>query len=118
MAEVVDFRAVRAQRRLSVWRQKVARVMDANRRTLGRLYSTGALFSPQGSKVGRDLLLAHQCLIKITDLLDRLSNEGEVPPPRSVEGLEKLYSELDALLDRTQVLTLRSGDFLARLRRE
>jgi hypothetical protein len=35
-----------------------------------------------------------------------------------VEGLEKLYTELDALLDRTQALTLRSGDFLARLRQE
>ena len=92
--------------------------MESNQRTVGRLYATGALFSRQGTRVGRDLLLAHQHLLKISALLDRLANDGDVPAPRNPAELEKLYLELDALLDRTQAITHRSGDFLSRLRKE
>ncbi len=92
--------------------------MESNQRTVGRLCATGALFSRQGTKVGRDLLLAQQHLLKISALLDRLANDGDVPAPRSPAELEKLYLDLEALLDRTQALTHRSSDFLSRLRKE
>jgi len=118
MADVVDLRTVRARVRVEAWRQKVERVMESNRRTIGKLYATGALFSRQGSRVGRDLLLAHQHLLKVNVLLDRLSDDGDVPAPRKPAEREALYRELDALLDKTQAITHRSGDFLARLRRE
>ena len=117
-AEVVDLSEVRAQLRLVAYQDKIERVIDSNRKAIGRLYATDALFTEQGSRAGRDLLLAHQHLLKVIGLLNRLSNSGDVPAPRHATEIDEVYRELDALLDRTNELTHRTGSFLARLRGE
>jgi hypothetical protein len=116
--KVVDLRAARERKRLSEWRSKLARVMASNQRTIGRLYATGVLFSGQGAKMGRDLLLAHQHLLKMDALLDRLSEQGARRAPPTPRQTQALYLELDALLDRAGALTHRSGALLSGLRRE
>lgn len=109
---------VRARHRLSTYRAQISSVMDSNRRAIARLYTTGALFSRQGARAGRDLLLAHQHLLKVATLLDRLSDSGAVPAPRRPQEINALYRELDLLLDRTSTLTSRTGHYLARLQGE
>lgn len=118
MAEVVQLSEVLAHRKLSTYQEKIATVLDSNKRAIGRLYTSGALFSRQGCKAGRDLLLAHQHLLKVVTLLERLADHGDVPAPREAQQVSAVYRELDQLLDRTSELTVRTGQYLARLKRE
>jgi hypothetical protein len=117
-AVVVNLTEVRAQRRLFAYQDKIATVLDSNRSAIGRLYTTGALFSRQGARAGRDLLLAHQHLLRVVALLNRLCDQGEVPAPRRENEVNAVYRELDLLLDRTTELTSRTGHYLARLHGE
>lgn len=112
---VVDLGQVRAKRRLLAYQNKICRALDSNRRSIGRLYATGLLFSYEGSRAGRDLLLAHQHLLKVVALLDRLRAS---PATRSPTAANAAYRELDLLLERTGELTSRTGHYLARLRGE
>ncbi len=114
----MNLEEVRAQRRLGGYQDKIAQVLDSNRRAIGRLHSTGALFSRQGARAGRDLLLAHQHLLRVVSLLNRLSDVGEVPAPRKPIEVDAVYQELDQLLGRTSELTSKTGHYLARLRGE
>jgi hypothetical protein len=123
-SNVIDLASERGRRRIGEYERRIRAVLDANRRALGRLFSTGLLFTRQGSRAGRDLLLAHQHLLKVVDLLGQLSDWGDIgaapelrEPPRGAE-IEALYEELDSLLERTNQLTTRTGDFLATLARE
>jgi hypothetical protein len=122
-ANVIDLASERGRRRIGEYESKILSVLDANRRALSRLFATGLLFTRQGSRAGRDLLLAHQHLLKVVDLLGQLGDWGEMvcaelrEPPKGAE-IEALYEELDALLERTNQLTSRTGDYLAPLARE
>ncbi len=107
---------VRARRRLLGYQDKMTSVLDSNRRAIGRLYTTGALFSRQGSRAGRDLLLAHQHLLRVVTLLEQLSAGTDGPVVRSAPEAEMVYRQLDRLLDRTSELTHRTGHYLERLR--
>ncbi|MFZ5471955.1 MAG: hypothetical protein ACOZIN_21200 [Myxococcota bacterium] len=115
---VVLLAAVRARRRVDAYRQRIGAIIETNRRAIGRLYQTGALFSRDGAKIGRDLLLAHQHMLKVSTLLARLANVGDVPAPRSAKQVDAMFDELDGLLERTNALTERTGHYLARLRTE
>jgi hypothetical protein len=115
LAPVVHLSEVMASRKLSTYQDKISDVIDSNRRAIGQLYSTGALFSRTGCRAGRDLLLAHQHLLKVMTLLERLADRGDVPAPKNADAV---YRELDSLLDRTSELTVRTGQYLSRLQRE
>lgn len=112
---VVDLETVREARKAHVYRQQACRVLEVNRREFARLYESGALFSKKGARVGRQLLLARQHLLRIVALLDELSGEGPLPPPRTPEKIDSLYAELDALLDRTTTLTQKTQGFMQQL---
>jgi hypothetical protein len=116
-APVIDLARARAKRRVTAYQTKIARVLESNRRAIGRLFATGALFTRQGTRVGRDLLLAHQHMLKVVSLLQRLINAAQAPVPRKPE-VDAMFDELDQLLERTSVLTHRTGDYLAKLRME
>jgi hypothetical protein len=108
----------RVRRRVAAYERKITRVLDTNRRAIGRLFSSGALFTRQGTRAGRDLLLAHQHMLRVVSLLRRLTHLGEVPSPRQPVEMDAIFVELDDLLERTSVLTHRTGDYLAKLRME
>jgi hypothetical protein len=110
LADVVMLDDIRALRRIALYQEKIGRVADANRRAIGRLHSTGALFTAEGTRAGRDLLLAHQHLLKVMALLSELA--ARVGAPRRGGAV---YRELDHLLVRTSKLTRRTGSYLARL---
>lgn len=112
-AGVVNLNEVRAQVRLVAYQNKISRALDSNRRSIGRLYTTGLMFSPEGARAGRDLLLAHQHLLKVASLLNRLR---AAPKPMLPRSLHTAYLRLDLLLERTGELTSRTGHYLSRLR--
>lgn len=115
VAEVVNLHDARLTRRVEEYRARLDRVLKANKRAVTRLFSTGMLFTRHGTRAGRDLLLAHEHLLRVMTLLDRLANEGDVPPPRREEEVDAIFTELDTLLDRTGDLTEQTAQLLEEL---
>ena len=109
---MVNLTEARLARRLTHYRERLNKVVGANKRAIGRLYASGVLFTKEGSRAGRDLLLAHQHLLRVVTLLDRLSHEGDIPAPKKQSEVDSIFVELDVLLQRTSDLTERtSQDF-------
>ncbi len=82
-----------------------------NRKSLARLFQSGLVYTRQGARLGRDLLLAHQHLLRASDLLARIA---ELPVAPADGEANALYDEAQSLLARTAELTARSGLVLAR----
>jgi len=74
---VVDLSSVRAQRRREHAEMRVRDAIDENRAALARLFATGLIFTQKGARAGRDLLLAHQALLRTADLFARLIEAAE-----------------------------------------
>jgi len=106
---------VRARARLLAYQEVIAEALAANRRTLGRLHASGTLFSREGARAGRDLLLAHQHLLRVVALLQRLAAGAGTRGRRAPGRTARAYRELDRLLRRTSALTERTGVSLARI---
>jgi hypothetical protein len=108
---VVDFAAARGDRRLREAQLRLRGTVDSNRRALSRLFQSGLIFTRQGSRLGRELLLAHQHLVRAGDLLGRL---GE--PAGSGRGAEAeaLFGQVQTLVARAAELSARSEGLLAR----
>ena len=109
---VVDLAQARDARRLREIQARCRAVDEVNRRSLGRLFQSGLVFTRQGARLGRDLLLAHQHLLRVSDLLARIA---ELPDGAADGEAAALYDEAQALLARTTALTARSGLVLARV---
>ena len=118
LAELVSLAEVRQARRLQTYRLRLDRVLKGNRRALERLFASGTLFTRQGARAGRDLLLAHEHLLKVLTLLDRLEHQGDVPAPRAAEAVDRVFEELDTLLRRTTELGAHTASLLGELSRE
>ncbi len=86
-------------------------MLDTNRRALAQLFQTGLIYSRTGARLGRDLLLAHQHLLRVGDLLIRI---GELAGPTALADAEGFYAEARDLLERTTKLTSRTGLVFAR----
>lgn len=112
---MVHLSVVRARGRLARYQQAIGAVLAANRATFGRLHASGALFSPAGLRAGRDLLLAHQHLLRVVALLQRLSARTHQRGHTGLVGLEGVCRELDRLLERSSALAERSGTHLGRM---
>jgi len=111
---VVDLAAARGDRRLRDARHRLRAMAEGNRRALTRLFQTGLIFTRQGARLGRELLLAHQHLLRVADLLARLGDLAG--PPRRDAETEALLGQVQLLLSRTAELSARSEGLLARER--
>jgi hypothetical protein len=109
-APVIDLARVRDERRLAEYQCRTRQVLEANKRALARLFLSGVIYSRAGSRLARDLLLAHQHLLKVGELLARL---GEMESPERFDA-DAVYGEVQALLSRTTALCARSDGILAR----
>ncbi len=118
VADVVNLHDARLSRRLDGYRARLDRVIKGNRRAITRLFSTGFLFTRHGTHAGRELLAAHEQLLRVVSLVERLGNEGDVPAPRRAEEVDAIFAELDTLLDRTSDLTEQTGRYLEELRKD
>ena len=108
---MVDLAQARESRRLRDFQARCQGVDDVNRKALARLFQSGLIFTRSGARLGRDLLLAHQHLLRVGDLLARI---GELPDPSADGDAAALYAEAQSLLARTTELTARCGLVLAR----
>jgi hypothetical protein len=110
---VVDLAIARDARRLREFQARCRAVDEVNRKSLSRLFQTGLIFTRHGARLGRELLLAHQHLLRVTDLLARV---GELPAAAPASEAAALYEEAQLLLARTTELTARCNGVLARER--
>ena len=108
---VVDLALARDARRLRDFQARCRTIDELNRKSLAQLFQGGLLYTRQGSRLGRDLLLAHQHLLRVSDLLVRV---GELSGPAAAADAEPLYDEAQELLARTAKLTSRTGLVFAR----
>lgn len=113
---VVNLTEARLAQRLKGYRERLGKVLAGNKRAIGKLYATGLLFTRDGTRAGRDLLLAHQHLLRVVTLLDRLSHAGDIPAPRKQSEVDAIFVELDLLLQRTGELTERTGQVFEHLK--
>lgn len=111
--KVVDLAHARDARRLRDFQERCRAVDEVNRRALGQLFRTGVIYTRQGARLARDLLLAHQHLLRVSDLLARID---ELPDRASRAEAADLFAEAHGLLARTSELAARCGVVLARER--
>ena len=104
-ATVVDLQLARDRRRLHDYSARIRAVLEQNRGALSRLFASGSIFTRRGTRTGRDLLLAHQHLLRVEALLGKLEDLGEAA---GGEEVELIYRELDQLLEKTSQLTERT----------
>ena len=112
-AAVVDLSSVRAQRRRDDAEMRVRDAIDQNRAALARLFATGLIFTQKGARAGRDLLLAHQALLRTADLFARLVEPSARDDAALKHRAEEVFAHLDSQLARTAQLTARTGEFLS-----
>jgi len=117
-ALVVDLSSVRAQKRRELAERRVRDAMDENRAALSRLFASGLIFTQKGARAGRDLLLAHQTLLRTADLFARLVEPSARDDAALKHRAEEVFAHLDAQLARTAQLTARTGEFLSGRGRE
>jgi hypothetical protein len=115
---VVDLSSVRAQRRREMAERRVRGAIDDNRAALSRLFATGLIFTQKGARAGRDLLLAHQALLRTADLFARLVEPSARDDASLKHRAEEVFAHLDSQLARTAQLTARTGEFLSGRSRE
>ena len=109
-AAVVDLADVRDGRRLRDLRSRLRAGLERNKRALARLFQSGLVYTRAGSRLGRELLLAHQHLLKAGDLLARIDDAAGRGEPQAAP----LAAQVAAMLDRTEELSARSDGLLAR----
>lgn len=112
-APVVDLSSVRAQKQRELAERRVRSALDENRAALSRLFGTGLIFTQKGARAGRDLLSAHQALLKVVDLFARLGDPSTRDDLDLRVRAEDVFRHLDAQLARTAQLSARTGEFLA-----
>ncbi|MGB8931035.1 MAG: hypothetical protein WCC48_07290, partial [Anaeromyxobacteraceae bacterium] len=83
---------------------------DSARRLLARLFQGGAIFTRQGSRLGRELLLAHQQLLRAESLVWRAGDCDDSAPDES----DALHQEAAALVDRSAQIIARCDASCAR----
>ncbi|MBI5067694.1 MAG: hypothetical protein HZB56_05595 [Deltaproteobacteria bacterium] len=111
---MIDLAAARGDRRLRDAQSRLRTMVDGNRRALSRLFQSGLIFTRQGARLGRELLLAHQHLVRVGDLVARL---GEAAGRSGRDGeADALFGQVQLLLARTAELSARSDGLLARER--
>ena len=112
-AAVVDLSSVRTLKRRELAERRVRVAMEENRAALARLFASGLIFTQKGARAGRDLLLAHQALLKVVDLFARLLEPSSRDDHALKTRADEVFAHLDAQLARTAQLTARTGDFLS-----
>jgi hypothetical protein len=107
---VVDLADARDGRRLRDLDGRLRASVERNRHVLARLFQSGAVYSRAGARLGRELLLARQHLLKVGDLLTRL---GDLAGRRDAE-LASLARQIESILQRTAELSARGEALVAR----
>jgi len=100
---VVDLAQARDARRLRELGERCQAVDEGVRRSLSRLFQCGAIFTRRGARVGRDLLLSHQHLLRAAALVVRAGECDATSPDES----DALFREAAALVERSTEIIAR-----------
>ena len=104
---VVNLGAARERARLTRCRERVEGVLEQNRRAVETLFQSGLVFSRSGSKAGRDLLGAHQQLLRMADVVGR-AERGQTFDPLPAAELDTLFCDIERLLEKTSEIARRN----------
>jgi len=104
-AAVVDLAAARGRVLLRRYARRIRDGLERNREAFLRLYESGLVFTRHGTRMGCDILRAHQRLHKLADQVAGLENSGRLPARARVEAL---FARVDRLLARSGVLASRN----------
>lgn len=107
---MVDLAQARDARRLRDLGDRCRSIDEAARRALSRLFQCGSIFTRQGSRLGRDLLLSHQHLLRAAALIGRASDCDESAPDEA----DALYQEAAGLVERSSQIVVRCEAACAR----
>ncbi len=106
-AAVIPLDAVRERQRLTHYRERAEAVLAQNRAALDRLFESGLIFTRSGARIGRELLRAHQHLLKVADMVNRAPRENGAPLEPLIAG-DALFDEIEALLEKTSAIARRN----------
>lgn len=102
----------RERRQLRAYRDRAEALLDANKKALAKLFTTGTLFTKQGARAGRELLATYTHLLKVSEVLGKLAAlEAETGSVRSREA-RRLLAELDSLIRKSKLLSTHADDLL------
>jgi len=110
---VVDLSRERERRRLRSYRKRASSLLEANKRALSNLFSTGALYTRHGTRAGRELLGTYQHLLRVDEVLARLARLEDSKGTMQGREARKLLSELDALVHRSKLWSSHADDLLS-----
>ena len=100
---VVDLAQARDARRLRDLGERCRSVDEGARRTLTKLFGCGTIFTRHGSRIGRDLLLCHQHLLRAAGLLGKATECDATDP----EEADALYQEAAGIVERAHRIVAR-----------
>jgi hypothetical protein len=107
---VVDLAQARDARRLRDLGERCRVIDESARRSLMRLFQCGSIFTRQGTRLGRDLLLSHQHLLRAASLIGRATDCDASAPDES----DALYREAAGLVERSNEIVARCEAACAR----
>jgi hypothetical protein len=100
---VVDLAQARDARRLRDLGERCRGIDECARRAVSRLFQCGTIFTRQGSRLARDLLLSHQQLLRAAALIGR-AGDGDASAPDEADAL---YQEAATLVERSAQIVAR-----------
>lgn len=100
---VVDLETARGARRLRELGDRCDALDECTRRIVSRLFQGGTIFTRHGARLGRELLLSHQQLLRAAALIGQAA-ECDASAP---EECDALYREAAALVERSTLTVAR-----------
>ncbi len=107
---MVDLAQARDARRLRELGERCESLDECARRIVSQLFRCGNIFSRHGSRLGRELLLSHQQLLRASALIGRACDCDASAP----DECDALYQEAAALVERSTQIVARCEAACAR----
>jgi hypothetical protein len=105
---VINFSALKTVRQLKQNRDVLVTVVTNLRAMLQKLFESGLIYAREGSRIGRDLLLAQEHLSEVLDALDGL--------PEDTDERRDEAKRIQATLAEVAALTQSAAEGVQKLR--
>ncbi len=106
---VISFGALKTVRQLKQNREMLVTVLTNLRAMVAKLFETGLIYAREGSRIGRDVLLAQEHLSDVLDALDAL-------PEDTAERADEA-KKIQATLGEVATLTQSAMDGITHLKK-
>lgn len=106
LSEVADFSDFYRKHKLRDCQKKMTLTLESNRRTVSRLFTSGAVFTLRGTEVGQGLLMVHRQILEIVELFDGQTSESRI---------DALFEKLEATFLQHDELSAQANQTIAQL---